>query len=84
MLLEGGDRVLPPFKARLSEYARRQLVRRGVAPWFVLDEGGAIASEAFPGVAAPIGAVGVTGDTSDNDEACALAAIGAVGLKAKN
>ena len=31
-----------------------------------------------------IGAIGVTGDTSDNDEACALAAIAAVGLEAKN
>ena len=31
-----------------------------------------------------VGAIGVTGDTSDNDEACALAAIEAVGLKAKN
>jgi uncharacterized protein GlcG (DUF336 family) len=30
-----------------------------------------------------LGAVGVTGDTSDNDEACALAAIAAVGLVAK-
>ena len=29
-------------------------------PWFVVDEGGAIAAEAFPGVAAPIGVVGVT------------------------
>ena len=29
-----------------------------------------------------VGAVGVTGDTSDNDEACALAAIEAQGLKA--
>jgi len=33
---------------------------RGVEPWFVLDEGGAIAHEAFPGVAAPVGVVGVT------------------------
>jgi carboxypeptidase PM20D1 len=33
---------------------------RGVAPWFVVDEGGAIAHEAFPGVAAPVGVVGVT------------------------
>ncbi|MCL8250608.1 M20/M25/M40 family metallo-hydrolase [Aeromicrobium fastidiosum] len=33
---------------------------RGVQPWFVIDEGGAIASEAFPGVAAPIGVIGVT------------------------
>ena len=31
-----------------------------------------------------VGAIGVTGDTSDNDEACALAAIEAVGLTAKN
>jgi len=30
LLLEGGNRVLPAFKARLSEYARRELVRRGV------------------------------------------------------
>jgi carboxypeptidase PM20D1 len=37
-----------------------ELVRRGVRPWFVLDEGGAIASEAFPGVRAPVGVVGVT------------------------
>jgi len=37
-----------------------ELVRRGVRPWFVLDEGGAIASEAFPGVAAPVGVIGVT------------------------
>jgi len=37
-----------------------ELRRRGVRPWFVLDEGGAIALEAFPGVTAPIGVVGVT------------------------
>jgi carboxypeptidase PM20D1 len=37
-----------------------ELRERGVRPWFVLDEGGAIASEAFPGVAAPVGVVGVT------------------------
>lgn len=36
------------------------LRERGVRPWFVLDEGGAVAHEAFPGVAAPIGVVGVT------------------------
>ena len=40
--------------------AVEELVRRGVRPWFVVDEGGAIAAEAFPGVAAPIGVVGVT------------------------
>jgi carboxypeptidase PM20D1 len=37
-----------------------ELVRRGVRPWFVLDEGGAIAHGAFPGVTAPIGVVGVS------------------------
>lgn len=30
----------------------------------------------------PLGAVGITGDTSDNDEACALVAIAAAGLRA--
>jgi NADH dehydrogenase len=30
VLLEGGDRVLPTFKRRLSVYARRELERRGV------------------------------------------------------
>ena len=33
---------------------------RGVSPWFVLDEGGAIAHQAFPGVAPPLGVIGVT------------------------
>lgn len=40
--------------------AVEELERRGVRPWFVVDEGGAIAAEAFPGVAAPVGVVGVT------------------------
>ncbi|MGB0101866.1 MAG: M20/M25/M40 family metallo-hydrolase, partial [Nocardioides sp.] len=40
--------------------AVEELERRGVRPWFVVDEGGAIASEAFPGVAAPVGVIGVT------------------------
>ena len=43
--------------------------------------GGVIACDA-DGVV--VGAIGITGDTSDNDEACALAGIAAVGLKAKN
>jgi carboxypeptidase PM20D1 len=40
--------------------AVEELVRRGVRPWFVLDEGGAIAPEVFPSVAAPVGVIGVT------------------------
>lgn len=43
-----------------AEMAVAELAGRGVRPWFVLDEGGAVASEAFPGVGAPIGVVGVT------------------------
>ncbi len=36
------------------------LRERGVTPWLVLDEGGAIAGGAFPGVKAPLGVIGVT------------------------
>ena len=36
------------------------LRERGVTPWLVLDEGGAIAGGAFPGVSAPLGVIGVT------------------------
>ncbi|OYW44751.1 MAG: GlcG protein [Sphingomonadales bacterium 32-68-7] len=41
--------------------------------------GGVIVAD---GTGAVLGAIGVTGDTSDHDEACALAAIEQVGLKA--
>ncbi|MBL0746924.1 M20/M25/M40 family metallo-hydrolase [Nocardioides baculatus] len=36
------------------------LRERGVTPWLVVDEGGAIAGEAFPGVKPPLGVIGVT------------------------
>ncbi len=40
--------------------AVEELQRRGVRPWFVVDEGGAVAHDAFTGVGKPIGVVGVT------------------------
>ncbi|MEV6299981.1 M20/M25/M40 family metallo-hydrolase [Actinoplanes sp. NPDC051861] len=40
--------------------AVEELRGRGVEPWFVLDEGGAVAYDAFPGVTSPIAVVGVT------------------------
>ena len=56
--------------------AVREMGEGGMVP----VAGGVIACDAGGTV---LGAVGVTGDTSDNDEACALAAIEAVGLKPK-
>jgi len=43
-----------------AQLAVDALRERGVEPWFVMDEGGAIASEAFPGVDVPLGVIGVT------------------------
>lgn len=40
--------------------AVEELRSRNVTPWFVLDEGGAIAHQAFPGVEPPLGVIGVT------------------------
>lgn len=39
--------------------AVHELGRRGVQPWFVLDEGGAIAADAFPGLDSPLAVIGV-------------------------
>ena len=35
------------------------LTERGVRPWLVIDEGGAVAHDAFPGITRPIAVVGV-------------------------
>ncbi|WP_269936992.1 M20/M25/M40 family metallo-hydrolase [Arthrobacter sp. HY1533] len=42
-----------------AEAAAALLAGRGVKPWMVLDEGGAVALEAFPGLAVPAAVVGV-------------------------
>jgi carboxypeptidase PM20D1 len=42
-----------------AQEAAAFLAGRGVRPWFVLDEGGAVAHQAFPGFAAPLGVLGV-------------------------
>jgi carboxypeptidase PM20D1 len=43
-----------------AERAVTELQQRGVRPWFVVDEGGAIAHDAFTGVGKPVAVVGVT------------------------
>lgn len=43
-----------------AEAAVELLAELGAKPYFVLDEGGAIALEAFPGVSRPVAVIGVT------------------------
>jgi carboxypeptidase PM20D1 len=45
---------------RCAPAAVELLRERGVEPWFVLDEGGAVAADAFPGVPRPLAVVGVS------------------------
>ena len=45
---------------RRPRHAVEELERRGVRPWFVLDEGGAVAGGALPGLRVPLAVVGVT------------------------
>ncbi|WP_152649981.1 M20/M25/M40 family metallo-hydrolase [Demequina globuliformis] len=56
-LLMGGDEE----QHGASAVAAVDLLReRGVEPWMVLDEGGAVASEAFPGLKQPMAVVGAS------------------------
>lgn len=43
-----------------AQEAVDRLTENGVRPWFVIDEGGAVAHGALPGIDRPIGVVGVT------------------------
>lgn len=43
-----------------ASLAVAEVDKRGVRPWFVLDEGGAIAHKAFLGVSKPVAVIGVT------------------------
>jgi carboxypeptidase PM20D1 len=53
----GCDEEVTSASARAAVEVLRS---RGVRPWMVLDEGGAVAAQAFPGITAPVGVVGVT------------------------
>ena len=57
---------------------------RGVTPWLVLDEGGAIAGGAFPGVTAPLGVIGVTEKGTTSLELVAEGRGGHASTPAKN
>ncbi len=53
----GGDEEV---YGRGARNAVELLRARGVRPWFVLDEGGAVAADAFPGVTSPAAVIGVS------------------------
>jgi carboxypeptidase PM20D1 len=53
----GCDEEVTSASARAAVEVLRS---RGIRPWMVLDEGGAVAGGAFPGIAAPVAVVGVT------------------------
>ncbi len=53
----GGDEEVAGVQAGL---AVAELERRGVQPWLVIDEGGAIAHQALAGIEAPLGVIGVS------------------------
>ena len=57
---------------------------RHVTPWLVLDEGGAIAGGAFPGVKAPLGVIGVTEKGTTSLELVAEGRGGHASTPAKN
>ena len=53
----GGDEEVGGRSARA---AVDTLQGKGIRPWLVLDEGGAVAHQAFPGVETPMAVIGVT------------------------
>lgn len=53
---------------RSATAAVEELRRRGVEPWFVLDEGGAVATGVLPGLKAPLAVVGVAEKGTTNVE----------------
>ncbi|PQZ92176.1 acetylornithine deacetylase [Arthrobacter sp. MYb227] len=50
------EEIAGPTATEAVEFLRN----RGITPWMVIDEGGAIAHEAFPGVKIPVGVIGVS------------------------
>ena len=60
------------------------LKERGVTPWLVLDEGGAVAHEAFPGVTRPVAVVGVAEKGASSFEMRAEGRGGHASMPAKN